>query len=82
MNRQKKITYSQAIEELEGIIQDIEAESIDVDSLTEKVRRATFLIKFCKNNLRATEEEVKKVLSDIEEKPGSEESEETESEPF
>ncbi|MEW6052336.1 MAG: exodeoxyribonuclease VII small subunit [Nitrospirota bacterium] len=79
MNRQKKITYSQAIEELEGIIQDIETENIDVDALTEKVRRATTLIKFCKRNLRTTEEEVKKVLSEIEETP---ESEEAENEPF
>jgi exodeoxyribonuclease VII small subunit len=70
------------MQELEGIIQDIEGESIDVDVLTEKVRRATFLINFCKNSLRSTEAEVKKALSEIETKPGTEETGETEQDPF
>ena len=72
MAEKKKLTYSQAIGELEKIINEIEAESVDVDVLAEKVKRATYLIKFCKSNLRTTEEEVKKVLSDIEEKPETE----------
>ena len=72
MAEKKKLTYSQAIGELEKIIDEIEAESVDVDVLAEKVKRATYLIKFCKSNLRTTEEEVKKVLSDIEERPETE----------
>jgi len=68
MNHKKKLTYSQAIEELEQIINDIDTENINVDVLTEKVKRATALIKFCKGNLRTTEKEVKKALSEIEEK--------------
>ena len=72
MAEKKKLTYSQAIGELEKIIDEIEAESVDVDVLAEKVKRATYLIKFCKSNLRTTEEEVKKVLSDIEEKSETE----------
>jgi exodeoxyribonuclease VII small subunit len=72
MAEKKKLTYSQAIGELEKIINEIEAESVDVDVLAEKVKRATYLIKFCKSNLRTTEEEVKKVLSDIEEKSETE----------
>ena len=72
MTEKENLTYSQAIGELEKIINEIEAESVDVDVLAEKVKRATYLIKFCKSNLRTTEEEVKKVLSDIEEKPETE----------
>ena len=72
MAEKKKLTYSQAIGELEKIINEIEAESFDVDVLAEKVKRATYLIKFCKSNLRTTEKEVKRVLSDIEEKPDTE----------
>jgi exodeoxyribonuclease VII small subunit len=72
MAEKKKLTYAQAIGELEKIINEIEAESVDVDVLAEKVKRATYLIKFCKSNLRTTEEEVKKVLSDIEEKSETE----------
>jgi exodeoxyribonuclease VII small subunit len=52
--------------ELEDIITEIESEEINVDILAEKVKRAAYLIKFCKGRLRNTEEEVKKVLSEIE----------------
>ena len=64
MSNQK--TYREAIEELEGIVSQIENEQIDVDILTEKVKRATFLIKLCKTKLRTTEEQVKDVLSELE----------------
>ena len=59
-------TYKEAMEELEGIVSQIENEQIDVDILTEKVKRATYLIKLCKTKLRTTEEEVKDVLSELE----------------
>jgi len=51
--------------ELEEILNEIESEEINVDMLAEKVKRASYLIKFCKGKLRNTEEEVKKVLSEI-----------------
>jgi exodeoxyribonuclease VII small subunit len=58
--------------ELEKIIGEIESEAIDVDALAEKVKRATYLIKFCKSGLRNTEKEIKKVLAEIEDKPETE----------
>jgi exodeoxyribonuclease VII small subunit len=72
MSEKKKLSYSKAIRELEQIINEIETETIDVDLLTEKVKRASALITFCKGNLKTTEEEVKKALSEIEAKPGEE----------
>ncbi len=67
MSKSKQLTYSQALTELEEILNEIESEEINVDILAEKVKRAAYLIKFCKGKLRNTEEEVKKVLSEIEE---------------
>ena len=67
MTKSKHLTYSLALTELEEIISAIESEEINIDTLAEKVRRATYLIKFCKGRLRNSEEEVKKVLSEIEE---------------
>ena len=61
-----KLTYTVAITELEAIVQDIESGEIDVDVLTAKVKRASELIKFCKDNLRNTQKEVEKTLVDIE----------------
>ena len=65
MSKSKQLTYSQALTELEEILNEIESEEINVDVLAEKVKRASYLIKFCKGKLRNTEEEVKKVLSEI-----------------
>ena len=66
MNKKDQLTYKQAIEELERIVSEIENEDIDVDLLAEKVKRATFLNKYCKTKLRKTEEELKKLLEEIE----------------
>jgi len=64
---ENKLTYTKAISELEEIVKEIENEDVEVDNLLEKVKRASFLIKYCKEKLRNTEEEVKKVLSSLEE---------------
>ena len=66
MSKSRQMTYSLALTELEGIISEIESEEINVDTLAEKVKRASYLIKFCKDRLRNTGDEVKKVLSEIE----------------
>jgi exodeoxyribonuclease VII small subunit len=67
-----KLTYSSAITELEDIVKDIESGEIDVDVLTEKVKRASELIKLCKDRLRNTQKAVEETLIDIEEEPGAE----------
>lgn len=86
MANKEKLTYAQALTELETIVREIEEESIDVDVLTGKVRRAMHLIKFCRGRLKSTEEDVKKVLSEIggeiPEEPETEESGTTDLEPF
>ncbi|MBI4683134.1 MAG: exodeoxyribonuclease VII small subunit [Nitrospirae bacterium] len=58
--------YKDAIEEIESIVGEIENETVDVDVLTEKVKRAAFLIKSCKNKLRKTDDEIKKALKELE----------------
>lgn len=54
--------YAQALEELEGIIQEIESESVDVDVLAAKVKRASTLIDLLKGKLKSADMEVRKVL--------------------
>lgn len=66
--KKDKLTYSSAITELEEIVNDIESGEVDVDVLTVKVKRASELIKFCKDNLRDTQKEVNKVLEGMEAK--------------
>ncbi len=68
--------YKEAVEEIESIVSEIEDETVNVDVLAEKVKRATFLIKLCKKRLKTTDNEVKNVLEEFEKE------EETDSEPF
>jgi exodeoxyribonuclease VII small subunit len=58
--------YKEAMEEIERIVEEIESEAIDVDVLSEKIKRAAFLIKYCRQKLRKTDDEIKKVLQDLE----------------
>ncbi len=64
---EKKISYAEAIEELEGIVTEIEEGEITIDTLSEKVKRASELIRICKEKLTATEEDVNKILGDLKE---------------
>lgn len=62
----KTISYNEAMAEIELILRKIEQEELDVDDLSEKVKRVSGLIKLCKEKLHTTEEEVEKVLREME----------------
>jgi exodeoxyribonuclease VII small subunit len=66
MGKAKELSYSGAMAELEEIVASIESEDVDVDVLAEKMKRAAVLIKFCKDRLKNTEEEVKKIVTEME----------------
>lgn len=58
----EKISYSEAVEEIEDILAKIEQGDLDVDELTANVERVTSLLKLCRGKLRKTEEEINKIL--------------------
>lgn len=62
--------YSEAFNELHEIVSEIEQGEISVDELSEKVKRATFLIGICKAKLTRTEEDVNKILKELEDGKG------------
>ncbi|MCK4346248.1 MAG: exodeoxyribonuclease VII small subunit [Bacteroidales bacterium] len=62
----KTISYKGAVAEIEVILEKIENEELDVDDLTEKVKRVSLLIKLCKEKLHNTEQEVEKILKEME----------------
>ncbi len=55
-------TYKQSLIELQQIVSDLENETIGVDELSEKVKRASELIQFCQQKLRGTEATVNQTL--------------------
>lgn len=62
----EKINYTEAFDELQEIVSEIEQGEISVDELSEKVKRAAMLIKICKAKLTSTEEDVNNILKDLE----------------
>lgn len=61
----ESMTYTEAFEELQQIVTEIEQGEISVDVLSEKVKRAALLIVICKKKLRATELDVHNILNEI-----------------
>jgi exodeoxyribonuclease VII small subunit len=62
----ESLSYEAAFKELKQIESDIAGESISVDLLSEKIQRASYLLQFCQAKLRATEEEVGKIILKME----------------
>ena len=62
----KKQTYREAVNEIEEILGNIENDELEVDDLVEKVKKVTELLKFCKDKLYKTQEEVEKALKEME----------------
>lgn len=64
----EEMNYTAAFKELQEIVNEIEQGEITVDELSKKVKRASTLIKICKNKLTSTEEDVQEILKELEEK--------------
>ena len=60
----KKLTYSEAVAEIEQILTRLKSEQTDVDKLSAEVKRATELIAQCKARLTEVEATVKEQLSE------------------
>jgi exodeoxyribonuclease VII small subunit len=63
---EENLTYEEAYQELTEIAYDIENESVSVDVLADKVKRASALIGYCQAKLRSTESEVNKIIKQME----------------
>jgi len=62
---EKEVNYESAFKELQGIVSEIELGQITVDILSQKVKRAAELIAICKTKLSSTEEDVNKILKEL-----------------
>ena len=58
--------YGEAIDELEDILEEIEAEDVDLDDLADKVERASDLVELCRQKLDRTEVQVQSIIEDLE----------------
>lgn len=60
MAEKKKQTYAQAIAELEEIVAKLQNNECEIDELKTYTNRSLSLLKFCKDKLFETDEEIKK----------------------
>jgi exodeoxyribonuclease VII small subunit len=63
---EQNLSYDAAYKELKQISTEIENESVSVDVLATKVKRAAELITFCQKKLRDTETEVTNIIKQME----------------
>ena len=56
--------YEQAFLELQTIVRHMENDKLDIDQMSEQLKRAQQLIKLCKDKLAKTDEEIKKILAE------------------
>ncbi|MEY3453731.1 MAG: Exonuclease small subunit [Actinomycetota bacterium] len=54
--------------ELEEILEELEGDDIDVDMLAERVKRASDLVKACRDRIAAAKLQVERVVAEVDEK--------------
>jgi exodeoxyribonuclease VII small subunit len=65
--------YGEAMAELEAILDELEGDQLDVDLLAERVQRASELLKVCRARIARAQQDVDRIVSDLEDFDASEE---------
>ena len=66
MAKKEEFSYQDAITEIKNILEKMENEELDVDVLSFQIKRVSQLIKLCREKLHKTEQEVEKILDEME----------------
>lgn len=61
-----QLSYTEAMTELQQIIAQMESPNSSIDSLNQMAQRAGELIAICRTRLTATDEQLQKILQQIE----------------
>ncbi|GEM_PF-97939 len=64
-DRDEPAGYAAALAELEGILESLDGDDVDIDRLSSDVRRAAELISICRDRLTATRAEVERIVADL-----------------
>ena len=64
-NNNLALSYNESLAELEKILAELRADNCDVDLLAERPRRAAQLLSACRARLTRTEEDLAKVLDEL-----------------
>ncbi len=58
-------SYASAAAELDRILAGLRSDNCDIDTLAEQTRRAVGLLRFCRDRLTATEDELRTILESL-----------------
>jgi len=58
-------SYADAVAELDNILSELEDEALDVDVLSERVERASALIRFCRDRITSARTQVHQIVADL-----------------
>jgi exodeoxyribonuclease VII small subunit len=61
------LSFSDALDELEGILRRVESEEVDIDRLAAELQRAAVLLEICRGKIRKAEVEVTQIVQRLEE---------------
>ncbi len=61
---EKAMKYEEAMKQLEQIVSKMENDELDIDQMSEQLKKAQQLIKLCKDKLMKTDKEIQKILSE------------------
>ncbi len=64
------LSFGESLEEIEAIVERIEADDVDVDRLAEELQRAAVLLEICRAKIRKAEVEVQHIVEKLEEGEG------------
>ncbi len=71
----KKLSFGEAVSEVEQILANLEQDEVDIDLLGEEVKRAVELIQVCRQKLEKTDGEVRELVAGLQHSGSDEESE-------
>ncbi|HOF20134.1 MAG TPA: exodeoxyribonuclease VII small subunit [Bacteroidales bacterium] len=61
----KEFSFTEAVKEIDKILNAIESGVLDIDKLAGEVKRASELIRQCQKKLRTTEEEISNIFREL-----------------
>ena len=64
-NTEEQIGYNDALAELDEILAELEGDSVDVDHLAMRVKRAAELIALCRGRISSARLEIETVVADL-----------------
>ena len=63
-NNLEELKYEEAMATLEQIVARMENNELDLDTMSEQLKKAQRLIKLCKDKLTKTDQEIRKILNE------------------